>query len=345
MGKPWILAHRGASGYRPEHTLSAYQMAIDLGADFLEPDIVITADGAIIARHGNELSGTTDVASREELAYRRTTKVVDGKELMGWFTEDFTLDELKTLRAREGLPAVRAANTRYDGRFQILTLDEIIEALVGANARREHQVGLCVEIKHATYFHSIGLPMEQPLLECLERHGMNGPETIVESMDTSSLRWLRPRTKAQLVQLFKAAGQPYDFTAAGDPRTYADLATAAGLREVATYADIIGVEKTMVFPRNARGRSRPESSLVADAHAVGLGLVVWTMGDENRFLPAELRMGRAPAGKGDAISEYERFFDVGVDGVFSDNTDTAVEARNAWLDRQLSPATASESTR
>lgn len=306
-------------------------MALELGADFVEPDVVITADGALIARHENEVSGTTDVAVRPEFESRHTQKVVDGKVLTGWFAEDFTLEELKSLRARERLPAIRAANTRYDGRFQIVTLDEIIELVIDSNARREHQVGLCVELKHASYFHSIGLPMEQALLHTLDRHGINGPETIIESMETANLKWLRSRTSARLVQLLQGHGQPFDLTAAGDLRTYADMATAEGLAEIATYADIIGVEKIMVVPRDADGRSIPESMLVAEAHACGLEVVVWTMRDENRYLPVELRHGTLPADKGDALTEYERFFDVGVDGVFSDNTDTAIEARTEWL--------------
>lgn len=337
VSKPWILAHRGASGYRPEHTLAAYQLAVDLGADFVEPDVVSTADGMLVARHENEIGGTTDVAAHPEFTDRRTTKVVDGTELTGWFTEDFTLAELKRLRAVERIPRVRQANRRYDSRFEIATLEEILDLLDRNNNRREHRVEVCVEIKHSTYFASLGLALEQPVLDCLGKHGLDGPDTLVESMETANLRALASRTSATLVQLFMAKGQPYDLAVVGDPRTYLDLTAPAELAQIATYAHAIGVQKSLVVPRDGRNRLLPATSLAPDAHAEGLSVVVWTLRDENAFLPAELRRGAGRGDKGDALTEFVRFFDAGVDGVFTDHPDTGLEARRGWLQRRSGP--------
>ena len=330
---PLVVAHRGASGYRPEHTLAAYQLAIDMGADYVEPDVVCTSDGVLVARHENEISETSDVADCPEFADRKTIRTVDGKEWTGWFTEDFTIAELKTLRAKERLPGTRIANTRYDGCFEIATLDEIIDLVEENNVRRSEPVGLYVEIKHPTYFDSLGINIDDLLLRIFTQRGLDRPgrKVFIESMEPQQLRSLRNRTQIPLVQLFMDEGQPYDFTVAGDPRSYADLMSPAQLAEIATYADGIGPNKSQVIGRDVEGRLAAETGLVANAHAAGLFVHIWTMRDENRFLPTDLWRGAAKNAMGEAIVEYQRFFDAGVDGVFTDNADTAVEARRDWL--------------
>lgn len=333
MRKPWILAHRGASGYRPEHTLPAYRLAIELGADYLEPDVVATADGHLVARHENEIGGTTDVAERPELADRRTTKVVDGVRRTGWFTEDLTLEELKSLGAVERIPGIRPGNSDFDGRFTVPTLEEILDLLDDANSRSGRRTGVCVEIKHSSYFDAAGLPLEERVLDSLARHRLDRPETIIESMETASLRALAGHTSATLGQLLMADGRPYDFTRAGDPRTYVDLTRPDELSGIAEYAGLVGVEKRLVTPRDEGGRRRPPTGLVADAHRAGLDVLVWTVREENRFLPADLRSGDDPAAPGLACAELVGFFEAGVDGVFTDSVDTAVRAREVWRAR------------
>ncbi|MBY9076325.1 glycerophosphodiester phosphodiesterase [Nocardioides sp. WL0053] len=336
VDEPLVIAHRGASGYRPEHTLAAYKLAIQMGADYVEPDLVSTKDGVLVARHENEISGTTDVADHPEFADRRTTKVVDGHEVTGWFTEDFTLAELKTLRAEERLPDVRPGNTRYDGRYQVPTFDEVLDLVARESRRRGEVVGVYPETKHPTYFDSVGLSLEEPLVEALQRHHLNRPNArvYIQSFETGNLRELADTVRVPLVQLVDAAGAPYDLQAAGDPRTYADLVTREGLREIATYADSVGANKDIVLPRDAEGYLTRPSSVVDDAHDAGLDVHVWTMRDENRFMARDFWIGSDPNAKGDAFAEYAAFFDAGVDGVFSDYSDTAVAAREAWFAEQ-----------
>jgi len=337
--RPLIIGHRGASGYRPEHTLASYKLAIDLGADYVEPDLVATKDGVLVARHENEVSGTTDVALHPEFAARRATKCVNGREVSGWFTEDFTLAELKTLRAKERLPSVRPANTRYDGRFEIPTFDEVLD-LVGRESRvRGEVIGVYPETKHPTYFASVGLSLAEPLLASLERHHLNRPNArvIIQSFETANLRELSARTRVRLVQLIDLAGSPYDLGSTGDPRTYRDLVTAQGLAEIATYADGIGPNKDLVIPRETDGHLLDPSDLVDDAHARGLFVHAFTMRDENQFLPADFRAGSDPNTRWDAIGEDQRFFDAGVDGIFTDFPDTGVFAREEWLRRARVP--------
>jgi glycerophosphoryl diester phosphodiesterase len=336
VDEPLVIAHRGASGYRPEHTLAAYKLAIQMGADYVEPDLVSTKDGVLVARHENEISGTTDVADHPEFADRRTTKVVDGHEVTGWFTEDFTLAELKTLRAEERLPDVRPGNTRYDGRYQVPTFDEVLDLVARESRRRGEVVGVYPETKHPTYFDSVGLSLEEPLVESLQRHHLNRPNArvYIQSFETGNLRELADTVRVPLVQLVDATGAPYDLQAAGDPRTYADLVTREGLREIATYADSVGANKDIVLPRDAEGYLTLPSSVVDDAHDAGLDVHVWTMRDENRFMARDFWIGTDPNAKGDAFAEYAAFFDAGVDGVFSDYSDTAVAAREAWLAEQ-----------
>ena len=330
---PIVIGHRGASGYRPEHTLASYRLAIAMGADYVEPDLVSTKDGVLVARHETEIGGTTDVAGPPEFADRKTTKTIDGRAVTGWFTEDFTLAELKTLRAKERLPQVRPANTAYDGRFQIPTLDEVLDLVADESRRLHRQIGVYPETKHPTYFDSIGLPLETPLLQALRRHGLDRPnaKVFLQSFETGNLKQLHRMTRLPLIQLIDASGAPYDLVKAGDPRTYHDLASPAGLAEIATYADGIGVNKELVLPRDAAGNTSEPSELVDDAHGDGLLVHVWTLRRENQFMALNFRIGIEPIASGDAIAEDQAFLDAGVDGFFTDNPDLGVEARDDWL--------------
>jgi len=329
---PLVLAHRGASGYRPEHTLAAYELAIAMGADFIEPDLVSTKDHVLVARHENEISGTTDVAAHPEFAGRRTTKVIDGVSLTGWFTEDFTLAELRTLRAKERIPDLRPTNTAFDGLYQVPTFAEVV-----ALAKRRH-VGVYPETKHPTYFDSVGLSLEEPLLATLQAAGHRGRRApvFIQSFEAGNLKELRKRTDLPLIQLLDATGKPYDFVVSGDPRTYADLATPAGLAEIASYADGIGPSKNLIVPRDAGNRLLAPTTLVRDAHRVGLLVHPFTFRRENFFLPEDFRQGN-PASPvylvavGDFPGELRLFLRLGIDGLFTDNTDTAVAVRREVL--------------
>ena len=334
VAEPVVIGHRGASGYRPEHTLASYELAIRMGADYIEPDLVSTKDGVLVARHENEIGGTTDVAQHPEFAGRKTTKTIDGRQVTGWFTEDFTLAELKTLRAKERLPEVRPSNTRYDGRFEIPTFDQVLDLAAKESKRRGVTIGVYPETKHPTYFDSIGLSLEKPLVRTLRAHHLdraNAP-VFVQSFETSNLRELAREVKVPLVQLVDASGAPYDLVAKGDKRTYRDLVTPAGLKDIATYADGIGANKDLVLPRDADGNTGKPSDVVDDAHDAGLLVHVWTLRRENQFMAKNFRVGTDPNAVGDLEAEKRAFLDAGVDGVFSDNPDTAVDARNAWVD-------------
>lgn len=315
--RPIVIAHRGASGLLPEHTIAAYTRAIDDGADFIEPDLVPTRDGALVARHENEISGTTDVAERAEFADRKTTKTIDGAAVTGWFTEDFTLAELKTLRARERLPELRG--TANDGRFEIPTLGEIISL---AKARG---VGIYPETKHPTYFAAIGLPLEERLVAALDAAGWREADApvFIQSFEVNNLKQLNSMTGVRLIQLVAADGGPAD----GAQRSYADMLTPEGLKAVAAYADGIGPEKTLIIPRGADMRLAAPTRLVADAHAAGLKVHPWTFRAENYFLPADHRKGEDPRAHGDLAGEIRAYLAAGVDGVFSDFTAEAVGAR------------------
>jgi glycerophosphoryl diester phosphodiesterase len=317
--EPLVIGHRGASGYRPEHTLASYRLAAEQGADFIEPDVVSTKDGVLVARHENEIGGTTDVADHPEFASRRTTKVIDGVSLTGWFTEDFTLAELKTLRAKERIPDLRPANTAYDGRFEVPTLQEVLDLRKRLSKELGRPIGVYPETKHPTYFREIGLPLEEPLVKLLTRNGLNrkNAPVFVQSFETGNLRALDRVLKVPLVQLLAAkTARPV-----GDTRTYAELATPAGLADIATYADGVGPSKDYIVPRNADGSSGTPTSFVDDAHDAGLLVHPYTFRRENTFLPLELRSSSEPAGIGDLAAEIRQFLDLGIDGFFTDNPD------------------------
>jgi glycerophosphoryl diester phosphodiesterase len=326
---PIVIGHRGASGYRPEHTLESYRLAIRLGADYVEPDLVSTKDGVLIARHENEIGGTTDVSTHPEFADRRTTKAIDSVAITGWFTEDFTLAEIKTLRAKERLPLVRPTNRTFDGTLPVPTFQEVIDLARAESRRTDRTIGVYPETKHPTYFRSIGLALEPPLVRILRANHLSGRDdpVIVQSFETANLRQLNTMFDVKLVQLVDAAGKPYDFVVAGDPRTYADLATPAGLRWIARYADGLGANKNLIVPRSATGSLLPPTTVIRDAHDAGLIVHAWTFRAENQFLPTDFRLGGDPNARGDITSEYELFFGLGLDGVFADQPDTAVAAR------------------
>ena len=285
---PIVIAHRGASGYRPEHTLEAYQLAVEMGADYIEPDLVITSDGVLIARHENEISGTTDVAQR--FPDRRRTKTIGGRAVRGWFTEDFTLAEIRTLRTRERLESRSHA---FDGQFAVPTLDEVIELAQRLGRERGRDVGIYPETKHPTYFRSIGLPLEEPLLAALTKYGWNRADApvFIQSFEAGNLKALRGKTAVRLVQLANNAA----------------MTTDSALKQIATYAHGLGAEKRLV-----------SADLVARAHLTGLLIHVWTLRADAAFLPAQFA--------GDAAAEVRQFRDMGVDGMFTDHPDVVVRA-------------------
>lgn len=317
-----VIAHRGASGERPEHTLASYDRAIEQGADYVEPDLVLTKDGVLVARHENEISETTDVADHPEFADRRTTKTIDGVAMTGWFTEDFTLAELRTLRARERLPQLREANTAFDGLYQVPTFEEIIRLVRAREAETGRTIGIYPETKHPSYFASIGLPHEGPLLEVLARFGYDSAEDalFIQSFEVDNLRRLNGLTEVRLIQLVSDSGSPPDRA----DLSYAGMMTEAGLAEVATYADGIGPAKTMVIARNADGSLGASTGLVARAHGAGLAVHPWTFRAENYFLPTDLRAGADPRAHGRLAAEMRAFIAEGVDGLFADHPVVAV---------------------
>lgn len=330
--KPIIIAHRGASGYLPEHTLESYTLAIQQGADFIEPDLVMTKDGHLVARHDNVLDLTTDVGSRPEFAGRKTTKMVDGVTITGWFSEDFTLREIKTLRAVERIPALRAGNARLDGQFKVPTLQEIIDLVKGMKRVVGREVGLYPETKHPTHFDALGLSMEEPLVWTLHRNGYTSSrdKVFIQSFEISNLRDLNRMTRLPLVQLLWLDGKPYDVEARGGTLTYDQMATPEGLREIARYADGVGPEKNhFILPLSATGELNiaNATSFVSDAHAVGLKVHPYTFRAENHFLPMNLRQGIEPTARGNVEEEIRIFLQTGIDGLFTDQTDAGVKAR------------------
>ncbi|BAZ86820.1 glycerophosphodiester phosphodiesterase [Dolichospermum compactum] len=313
---PIIIAHRGASGYRPEHTLASYELAIDLGADYIEPDLVITKDGILIARHENEISETSDIANHPEFAHLKTTKIIDNEIKTGWFTEDFTIAEIKTLTAKEPIPQLRPQNLVYDGIFPIPTFTEIIDLAQQKSQETGRKIGIYPETKHPSYFQTIGLPLEDTLLCNLQK--INLP-IFIQSFEVSNLKQLSQKTDLPLVQLINETGKPYDFVINHDPRTYTDLLNQKGLKEITEYAQAIGVNKNLLIPRDNHGQLLSPTSLIINAHAANLQVHTWTFRNEDFFLPLDCQANPE--------KEYQLFFNLGVDGVFSDYPDKAVKVK------------------
>lgn len=314
---PLVIAHRGASGERPEHTRAAYELAIEQGADAIEPDLVMSRDGALIVRHENEISGTTNVADHPDFAARRTTKTIDGIATTGWFTEDFTLAELRTLRARERLPTLRPGNTAFADET-ILTFQEVVDIARAGSARTGRVISVAPELKHPGYFASIALPMEPAFIQDLTTNDLMGADSaiMIQCFEVETLRSLDQSTNAPLLQLMSASGGPADHP----EMTYAAMATPAGLAQIATYADAIGVDTALIIGRDGSGASAPPTPLIADARAAGLKVVAWTFRAEDAFLPSDYR--------GDLPGWIRRFYDLGIDAVFSDFPGVAVAARD-----------------
>lgn len=306
-----IIAHRGASGERPEHTRMAYERAIEQGADVIEPDLVTSRDGVLLVRHENEIGGTTDVADRTEFAARRATKIIDGQSATGWFTEDFTWAELQTLRAKERLPDLRPGNAAFDGLAPMLTFEAVLEIAREATARTGRMIGVAPELKHPSYFAGIGLPVEDAFVAALERHALTGAEApvIVQCFEVGTLQRLRARIATPLLQLIAGEGGPAD----RPDLTYAALTTPEGLAEVAAYADWIGADTALIEPEP--GAPTP---LIAEAHAAGLKVAGWTFRAENLFLPPGDRIGDDPKGHGRLQERLARFAAYGLDAAFMD---------------------------
>jgi glycerophosphoryl diester phosphodiesterase len=306
MNSVIVIGHRGASGERPEHTLESYRLAIEEGADFVEPDLVMTKDGVLIARHEPEIGGTTNVADLPQFASRRRSQVIDGETMDGWFTEDFTLAEIKTLRARERLPKIRPANVAFNDKFEVPTFEEILQLVAKENRDRRGAVGVYPETKHPQHFRQLGLPQEALLLTLLERHGYSKPgaRVFIQSFDPSNLRMLRGMTKLPLVQLLE--------------NELGDLNVIAG------YADAIGICKPLATAEGVRA-----------AHAANLTVHVWTFRAENEFLPAELRVGASVSARGKLAEEIDRYLARGIDGLFTDHPAIGVQARNAWAQKNM----------
>lgn len=321
-----VIAHRGASGYRPEHTSAAFELAIALGADAVEPDLVATADGVLVIRHENEISGTTDVGSRPEFAELRTTKVIDGNTLTGWFTEDFTWEQLSTLRATERLPRLRPQNTAHAG-SGILRFADLVRLLDGV----DRPVGLVVELKHATYFESVGLPLDELFAAELRHSGWSDNSRLtVESFEETVLGALRTRgIRAPLVFLIESEGAPADqvATRGSDAMPYSAYLGSAELERLSRRVDGISVNKRLLLQPNENGPVGGTTDLVERAHSVGLSVFCWTLRAENAFLPPALRRGTRPQDFGDWLTEFQLLLRSGIDGVFADQPDLAVRAR------------------
>jgi len=326
---PTLYAHRGASALRPEHTLAAYAKAIEDGADFVEPDLVVTRDGVLVARHENAITDTTDVATRPGFASRKRRMTIDGEAHEGWFVSDFTLAELKTLRAVERLPKMRG--TAYDGQFQVVSFEEVIDFVAAESAARGRTIGLIPELKHSTWFAGAGLALEDRFVSTLKAHEYTRrAPVVVQSFETANLKQLRKvlgkPDNVKLAQLVIAGGKydavrPADVALGGGSLTYGEMVSARGLRAMAQYADVVAPITRAVIPLGADDRLGKPTALVADAHAAGLQVVVWTFRPENVFLAADFRNGDGPAARNEAgsIAEMWRYLETGIDGLFSDD--------------------------
>ncbi|MBU2653939.1 glycerophosphodiester phosphodiesterase [Acidomonas methanolica] len=326
--RPLLFAHRGASALRPEHTLASYAKAMADGADFIEPDLVPTKDGVLIVRHESNIADTTDVADHPEFAARRRTMTIDGRPETGWFTTDFTLAEIKTLRAKERLARLRPQNTRYDGHFDVPTFEEVIDFAAAESAARGKVFGLIPEIKNSTHFHRLGFDPEALFLRTIAAHEHTRQAPLeVQSFEASNLRAIREKIlainpQARLLFLMGEARWPVpDLAAAGQATTFGDFMTPKGLAEVRRFADVIGPANTSLIPRDANGAWLEPTRLITDAHAAGLLVHSWTARPENYFLPAQLRNGDDPAARNPAgmIAEIRRYLDMGLDGFFTDD--------------------------
>jgi glycerophosphoryl diester phosphodiesterase len=327
---PLVIGHRGASGYRPEHTLASYELAARMGADYIEPDMVSTKDHVLVVRHENEISGTTDVSAHPEFAARKTTKTVDGVAVTGWFTEDFTLAELHTLRAKERIPLVRQENTLYDARWPIPTLDEVFVLREALSKELDRPLGIIPETKHPTYFAGIGLPLEEQLVAMIRAHHLDTAEApiVVQSFELNNLVELREQHRLEAKEVFLTSSTGKGF---GDTETYAELLTPAGLARISRWVNLIGPDKNQVIPRTATGALGTPTTLVDDAHAAGLQVTPYTFRAENQFLPADLQVGTNPNDYGRAIDEDVIFMRAGIDGLFCDQPDVGIEARAEFL--------------
>jgi glycerophosphoryl diester phosphodiesterase len=319
--RPLVIAHRGASGLRPEHTAMAYLLAIEQGADFIEPDLVMSRDGALLIRHENEIGGTTDIGKRPEFATRKTTKIVDGQKIEGWFAEDFTLAELKSLRARERLPEIRPGSAAFDGREPMLTFQEIVDIAKAATSRAGRTIGVYPEMKHPTFLKSVGLDIETALIKALDANGLNSKDApvFVQCFEPGPLRSIRSRCKAR--QVFLTSGENAQARA---------MLTPEGLKEVKTFADGLGPNYSLVIPQSKEALG-PATSLVKDAHAAGLDVHPWTVRAENQFLPRSLQKGTERGAMGDPGPLYQALFETGIDGLFSDFPGLCFTAREKYL--------------
>ena len=335
--KPLVLGHRGACALAPEHTFAAYARAIADGADFIEPDLVSTKDGALVVRHENVMAEDTDVADHPEFAARKTTKVVDGEKMTGWFTEDFTLAEIRTLRAREPLPALRPESAKLNDRYPIVTFEEMVDFVAGEAAKRGRLIGVIPELKHSTYFKQIGLPLEERFVAAMRGHAyLRKAPVIIQSFEIDNLKWLRAKLgdmkNVQLMQLTENDVPPADRAAAGDLRKWEELLTPAGLAEIASYAEFIAPYRLDLIPAGKDGRLGQPTGLIAAAHKAGLRVGTWTFRPENKYMPADLRSSRDDAQRNPAgaVADIRRHLDAGLDAFFTDDPATGRAAVDGW---------------
>lgn len=339
VASPLVIGHRGAPGYLPEHTLASYRLAVALGADAVEPDLVMTRDGVLVIRHESELSRTTDVAAHPEFADRVTTRSVAGRRTTGWFVEDFSLDELQTLRVVERWPDLRPQSARHDGRFPVATFDQLLLLVAEQSAVTGRRIGVHAELKHPAGSAALGLALEPAVLASLRDHGLDRRDAPVhlQSFEPTCLRRLREDTDVRLVQLLAGEGAPADLRASGDPTSYDDMAARQGLRTIARYADAVGVDKRRLLTvrPDAPGPAHLDGRCLVDAaHRAGLTVLTYTVRNENRFLTAAYLEGSQPGAVGDVVGETRSLMELGVDGIFTDQPDTTV------LVRALAPLTA-----